>query len=53
MESTQRTQKELNAQVSMNKQNNQLNLRLNRIEKNLDIIIEMLVKEKEKQKKKG
>ena len=50
MESTQRSQKELNMQMAANRSSNELSVRMDRIEKNLDLILELLVKEKTKKK---
>jgi len=46
----QRSQKELNATLQGNQRHAEMMRRIDRIEKNLDIIIEMLVKEKQKKK---
>jgi len=48
----QRTQKELNMQMAANRTNGELASRMDRIEKNIELILELLVKENIKPKKK-
>ena len=44
----QRTQKELNMQMAANRTSNELSIRMDRIEKNIELILELLQKTSKK-----